>query len=145
MEKYDCLKLENQLCFPLYACSKQIIKMYKPFLSKFDLTYTQYITMMVLWEEKKINVKELGNRLFLDSGTLTPLLKKLENKGYISRNRSKDDERNLIISISEKGENLKKELVIVPEEISKCVDLNFEETKFLYEILYKIINQAESE
>ena len=81
----------------------------------------------------------------MDSGTLTPLLKKLENKGYISRNRSKDDERNLIISISEKGENLKKELVIVPEEISKCVDLNFEETKFLYEILYKIINQAESE
>ena len=145
MEKNDCLKLENQLCFPLYACSKQIIKMYKPFLNKFDLTYTQYITLMVLWEKKEINVKELGNRLFLDSGTLTPLLKKLENKGYIYRNRSKNDERNLIISISEKGEDLKRKLVIVPGEISKCIDLTTEEAQTLYGILYKIINQAESE
>ena len=78
---FDCLKLENQLCFPLYVCSKEIIKRYKPFLDKLDLTYTQYITMMVLWEKKEMNVSELGQCLYLDSGTLTPLLKKLESKG----------------------------------------------------------------
>lgn len=88
MDKYDSLKLENQLCFPLYACSKEITRRYKPFLSKLDLTYTQYITMMVLWETRELSVKELGDKLFLDSGTLTPLLKKLESKGYLTRNRS---------------------------------------------------------
>ena len=93
----DSLKLENQLCFPLYACSKEVIRKYKPYLDKYDLTYTQYIAMMVLWEEKKVNVKELGQKLFLDSGTLTPLLKKLEQKGYIERKRSENDERNLYI------------------------------------------------
>ena len=100
------LKLENQLCFPLYACSKEVIKKYKPILDEFDLTYTQYITMMVLWEYGSINVKTLGDMLFLDSGTLTPLLKKLESKGYITRNRDKNDERNLIISITDSGKKL---------------------------------------
>ena len=95
MDKFDCLKLENQLCFPLYACSKEIVKKYKPFLDKIDLTYTQYITMIVMWEKREINVKELGNCLYLDSGTLTPLLKKLEQKGYVTRQRSEKDERNL--------------------------------------------------
>ena len=97
MKEFDLLKLENQLCFPLYACSKEIIKKYKPFLDKLDLTYTQYITMLVLWEEKNINVKTLGDKLLLDSGTLTPLLKKLEEKGYIERKRSIKDERKLIV------------------------------------------------
>ena len=87
---FDCLKLENQLCFPLYVCSKEIIKRYKPFLDKLDLTYTQYITMMVLWEKKEMNVSELGQCLYLDSGTLTPLLKKLESKGYIIYMRDLD-------------------------------------------------------
>ena len=96
MDKYEVLKLENQICFPLYACSKEIVKRYTPFLEEIDLTYTQYITMMVLWEKEELNVKELGSILYLDSGTLTPLLKKLEAKGYISRNRCKEDERNLI-------------------------------------------------
>ena len=91
MDNYDKLKLENQLCFPLYVCSKEIVKKYKEYLDKIDLTYTQYITMMVLWDKKNINVKELGENLYLDSGTLTPLLKKLETKGYITRARSKDD------------------------------------------------------
>ena len=90
-DKYDCLKLKSQLCFPLYACSKEIIRRYKPFLDKFDLTYTQYITMMALWENESMNVRELGLVLFLDSGTLTPVLKKLESKGYIERKRSKED------------------------------------------------------
>ena len=102
MEKLDGLKLENQLCFPLYACSKEIIRRYKPLLNELDLTYTQYITMMVLWDKKEINVKTLGEKIFLDSGTLTPVLKKLESKGYIERNRASDDERNLIITITKK-------------------------------------------
>ena len=83
----DKLLLENQLCFPLYVASKEIVRLYTPYLDKVDLTYTQYITMMVMWEVKEINVKELGKRLFLDSGTLTPLLKKLEAKGFVERNR----------------------------------------------------------
>ena len=141
MENYDCLKLENQLCFPLYACSKEIIKRYKPYLNKYDLTYTQYITMMVLWERKKINVKDLGSCLYLDSGTLTPLLKKLESKGYIERIRSKTDERNLNLTITKKGEDLKKELVKIPEQIGKCINLSPEEAGYLYKILYKIIKR----
>ena len=96
----DALKLENQLCFPLSACSKEVIKKYKPFLDKLDLTYTQYIAMMVLWEYGEITVKTLGKMLYLDSGTLTPLLKKLESKGYIIRTRNSSDERNLIIRIT---------------------------------------------
>ena len=137
----DCLKLENQLCFPLYACSKEIIKRYKPLLSKLDLTYTQYITMMVLWDKKEINVKELGDKLYLDSGTLTPLLKKLEQKGYISRNRSNVDERNLIIKITDNGMNLINIAKSIPLEMSKCVNLNNDEAKELYRLLYKILKE----
>ena len=141
MEKYDCLKLENQLCFPLYACSRKIIKQYKPLLTKFDLTYTQYITMMVLWEKNEINVKELGEYLNLDSGTLTPLLKKLEKKEYITRHRSKKDERNLMITITEKGNKLKREILEVPEKMASCICLKPEEAKKLYELLYKVLKQ----
>ena len=140
MSKYDCLKLENQLCFPLYVCSKEIIRKYKPLLDKIDLTYTQYITMMVLWSKKNLTVTELGKHLYLDSGTLTPLLKKLENKGYIKRIRSSDDERNLIVEITNKGLDLKKKAVNVPESIRNCISLNEEEAILLYKILYKIIN-----
>ena len=92
-EKYSSLLLQNQLCFPLSACSKEIVKRYKPFLDKIDLTYTQYISMMVLWEEKSLSVKTLGEKLFLDSGTLTPMLKNLEKKQYVKRERSQEDER----------------------------------------------------
>jgi len=139
MDKYDCLKLENQLCFPLYACSKEIIKKYNAILGKYDLTYTQYIAMMAIWEHKQINIKDLGNCLFLDSGTLTPLVKKLESKGYINRTRSKEDERNLVISITKKGEDLKEDLVTIPEQVGKGINLEPDEAKFLYKILYKII------
>ena len=141
--KYENIKLKNQLCFPLYACSNTIIRKYKPYLDELDLTYTQYITMMVLWERKRINVKELGECLFLNSGTLTPLLKKLESKGYITRERLKEDERNLIISISEKGEKLKEKAIIIPEKISKEMNLTKEEAIKLYSILYKILEKGE--
>lgn len=137
--KYESLKLENQLCFPLYACSKGIIRRYKPFLDEIDLTYTQYITMMVLWNTQEINVKELGEYLFLDSGTLTPVLKKLEAKGYIKRKRARDDERNLIISITTEGENLKDKANKIPHKIAKCINLEEKESLELYKILYKLL------
>lgn len=137
----ESLKLENQLCFPLYACSKEVIKKYKPLLDKLDLTYTQYITMMVLWDKNEINVKSLGDMLFLDSGTLTPLLKKLESKGYITRNRDTNDERNLIISITQKGKELKKNAKIVPIEVGKCINLTEEEAIELYRLLYKVLGE----
>ncbi|MCR5526002.1 MAG: MarR family transcriptional regulator [Lachnospiraceae bacterium] len=138
--KYDCLKIENQLCFPLYACSKEIVRRYKPFLDELDLTYTQYITMMVLWDKKETNVKELGEKLFLDSGTLTPLLKKLESKGYISRKRSETDERNLIVSITDEGMNLRDRAMTVPEKMSCCVKLDKEKADQLYTLLYEALN-----
>lgn len=139
----DTLKLENQLCFPLYACSKEIVRRYKPYLDKIDLTYTQYITMMVMWEEKQINVKELGEKLYLDSGTLTPLLKKLESKDYVKRERSKHDERNLIVTITEKGEALKSKAVDIPEKVSACMTLSEEKAQALYSVLYEILDSME--
>lgn len=138
--KFDLLKLENQLCFPLYACSKEVIRKYRPYLDKIDLTYTQYITMMVLWEHKKVSVKEIGSKLFLDSGTLTPVLKNLENKGYIRRKRSKDDERVLYAEITEKGEALKEKSIDIPKEMAKCVNLSDEEALMLYKLLYKLLS-----
>ena len=141
-QRYDALKLENQLCFPLYACSKEIIRQYKPFLDKLDLTYTQYIVMLVLWEEKSVNLKELGSRLYLDSGTLTPLLKKLESKGLITRARSQQDERNLLIQLTPAGEALREEAVTVPLSIARCTPLTPEEAAALYGILYKILGSA---
>ncbi len=141
-DKYETLKLGNQLCFPLYACSKEIIRKYKPFLDDIDLTYTQYITMMVLWEKKTVNVKTLGECLYLDSGTLTPVLKKLESKGYISRERSSEDERNLVVTITESGENLKDKAINIPAEMGSCVQLSKEEAEVLYKLLYKIIGNV---
>ena len=140
-DNYNQLKLENQLCFPLYACSKEVVRRYKPFLDELDLTYTQYITMMVMWDKKSINVKDLGKRLYLDSGTLTPLLKKLEKKGYIKRRRSEKDERNLIVTITEKGENLKEKAAEVPLKMEQCVNLSQDEAKTLYVLLYKLLNE----
>lgn len=138
-KKYDALKLESQLCFPLYACARETIKLYKPYLDKLGLTYTQYITMMVLWECRQLTVKELGIRLYLDSGTLTPLLKKLEEKGLVDRRRSTADERNLIVSITETGEALKAQAEHIPIEMEKCCNLNTEERKVLYSLLYKML------
>lgn len=138
---YDALKLENQLCFPLYAASREVIRQYRPFLDSLDLTYTQYITMMVFWEEKKINVKELGKKLFLDSGTLTPVLKSLENKGYVKRYRSPDDERVLTVEITEEGEKLKDKALTIPEKIAGCVKLQPQEAMQLYKLLYKVLGE----
>ena len=143
MGEYDALKLENQLCFPLYACSREVIKKYKPHLDRLDLTYTQYITLMVVWEKRNITVKALGDALYLDSGTLTPLLKKLEAKGLVSRIRSTEDERNLIISVTPKGEALKKEALNIPGEMAKLVNLDQDEIEALNKLLNKLLQQDE--
>lgn len=137
----DRLKLENQLCFPLYVASKEVIKRYRPFLDKIDLTYTQYIAMMVLWEKETINVKDLGKRLFLDSGTLTPLLKSLETKGLVNRKRSKEDERILVVTITEKGKALKEEAVKIPEKMASCIKLSQEEAVNLYNLIKKLLEE----
>lgn len=140
-DKYDSLKLENQLCFPLYAASKEIVRRYKPFLDELDMTYTQYITMMVMWEHKELSVKELGNYLYLDSGTLTPLLKTMEKKGWVERNRSEKDERVLNVTITDAGEKLKDQALSVPEKISTCISIEPEEAVQLYKTLHKILEK----
>ena len=144
-KNYNALKLENQLCFPMYACSREIIKRYKPFLNKLDLTYTQYIAMMVLWERRQVNVKELGDCLYLDSGTLTPLLKKMETKGLVTRQRSDKDERNLIVTITEEGMALRDLALEIPEKMAKTNSLSSEESATIYGLLYKILRDSETE
>jgi DNA-binding MarR family transcriptional regulator len=138
---YEALKLENQLCFPLYACSRKIVKQYKPFLDEIGLTYTQYISMMVLWEKKSVSVKELGDALYLDSGTLTPLLKKMEAQGLITRCRDKADERSVIIELTGQGEQLKERAMEIPEKIMECVSLSREDAATLYRLLYKTLDE----
>ncbi|MBQ5670774.1 MAG: MarR family transcriptional regulator [Oscillospiraceae bacterium] len=138
-QNYDALKIENQLCFPLYACSREVIKQYKPYLDKMDLTYTQYVVMLALWEEKEMTVKALGDRLYLDSGTLTPLLKKLETKGFITRTRSRKDERNLLVGVTESGAALREVAMEIPRAIRQHTELTREEAEILYRLLYKIL------
>ena len=140
-DKYDVLKLENQLCFPLYACSKEIVKKYKPYLDEINLTYTQYITMLVLWEHKEINVKTLGQYLFLDSGTLTPVLKALEKKGFVCRKRSEKDERNLMVTLTSCGEELREQAVDIPEKLGGCIEIDRNDAKELYRILYQFLKE----
>ena len=138
-DKYAALKLSSQLCFPLYACSRETIKLYKPWLDEIGLTYTQYITMMVLWEHTSMTVKDLGQELYLDSGTLTPLLKKLEEKGLVTRRRSERDERNLIVTITEAGEALKDRALHIPYEMAKCITLPEDEIRELYRMLHTLL------
>lgn len=141
--RYDDLRLTSQLCFPLYVCAKEIVRRYKPLLDELDLTYTQYITMMVMWEYKNLSVKDLGEKLFLDSGTLTPVLKKLEKKGYISRERSKEDERVLIISITENGMFLREKASSIPPRMKKCLNICQDEFDDLYRLSYKLLSSME--
>ena len=137
----DTLKLKNQLCFPLYSAAREVVKKYHPYLSEIGLTYTQYITMMVMWEEKETTVKALGEKLFLDSGTMTPVLKSLEQKGLVVRKRSEMDERSVIIYITEVGEQLKEKAKEIPLKVAGCVVLNGEEALQLYKLLYKILGK----
>lgn len=140
-DKYAALRLKNQLCFPLYAVSNLITRKYKPLLDELDLTYTQYIVMMVLWEEKQANEKFLCDALCLKSNTVTPLLKKLEDKGYIRKVKDKSDERNLVITLTQSGEQLRDRALCVPESIAQEFHLDQEEAMTLYRTLYKMLNE----
>ena len=142
MEKqYDCLRLDQQLCFPLYACARETIKLYTPYLDQLDLTYTQYIAMLVLWEKRSVTVKEMGEALYLDSGTLTPLLKKMEAKGLLTRRRSAEDERSLIVTLTEAGLALRERAVEVPSQMARCVNLEPEERQELCRLLNKLLKE----
>lgn len=138
---YDDLKLEHQLCFPLYALSKEVIKLYRPYLEKINLTYTQYITMMVVWDKRKVNVKELGEKLYLDSGTLTPVLKSLEAKGFVRRYRSCEDERILMVEVTPAGEKLRDEALPIPRQIVSNVQISLEDAVIMHRQLYNLLNQ----
>ena len=137
--EYDDLKLENQLCFPLYAASREVVKQYTPYLKPLGLTYTQYITLMVLWQEKKLRVGDLGHKLFLDTGTLTPLLKKMEEAGLVCRTRSAHDERVVEVEITRKGRALREQLKDIPKQVGTCVKLSKEDARILYRELYKML------
>lgn len=143
MDKYDKIKLENQLCFSLYAVSREVIKLYKPLLDKYGLTYTQYIAMLVVWEHEKITVKEMGQKLHLDSGTLTPVLKKLEALELIIKYRDKNDDRVVIVELSEKGRSLKEEILDIPNQVFCMIGADSEETKVLKEMLDKLLTRFE--
>ena len=140
-DKYASLRLRNQLCFPLYAVSNLITRKYKPLLDKLDLTYTQYIVMMVLWEEKQVNEKFLCEALCLKTNTITPLLKKLEEKGFVKKEKDKSDERNLVITLTKEGEKLRDKALGVPECISREFCLTPDEASGLYRILYKLLDE----
>lgn len=139
-KKYEALRLKNQLCFPLYAVSNLITRKYKPLLDKLDLTYTQYIVMMVLWENSPVNEKFLCEALSLKSNTLAPLLQKLEKKGYIYKSKNVKDERNILVDLTSEGLEVQNKAVCVPPTIAKELDLSEEEAKFLYQILYRILD-----
>jgi len=142
---YDELKLKNQLCYPIYLCSKEIIRKYSKYLDKIDLTYTQYVVMMYFWEVETSNVKDLANTILIDSSTLTPLLKKLEQKGFIERNISKKDERNLVLKLTKKGLKLRDEAKEIPKLMGECFNLTDDESKDLYLLLYKVLHNIEEE
>ena len=142
-KRYDALLLENQLCFPLYACSREVIKRYRPHLDALGLTYTQYIALMVIWAEGTVSVRDLGKRLYLDSGTLTPVLKTLEKMGVITRRRSAEDERVLLVTITEAGLALRDKAIDVPKAVTGCVNLDAEEAATLYRLLYKVLASSE--
>lgn len=140
-KNYDDLRLDNQLCFPLYALSKEVIKQYRPYLDKINLTYTQYIAMMVIWEKEKINVKELGKKLYLDSGTLTPVLKSLEAKGFVTRYRSQEDERLLMVEITAEGIALKDKALEIPRKMISKIDISLNDAIVMHRQLYNLLNQ----
>ena len=135
----EALKLENQMCFPLYACSRLVTNLYTPFLKPLGITYTQYLVFMVLWESDDINVGDLCVRLYLDSGTITPLLKKMEEKGYVTRYRCKDDERCVKVKLTEAGRAMKEKMLMIPANVGACVGLSSKEAEDLKKMLDKIL------
>lgn len=140
MEKSESLKLDEQICFPLYVLSKEITGLYRPILEELDLTYPQYLVMMVLWEEDGLAVSHIGEKLFLDSGTLTPVLKRLENKGFINRIRNKEDERVVQLFLTENGKNLRQQACRIPEKLLEQIHVQIEDLKNFKDTLNQLIN-----
>jgi len=143
MEDYHPPKLENQLCFPLYVISKEIIGLYRPFLNELDITYSQYLVMMVLWDKDGLTVNQIGEKLYLDSGTLTPLLKKLEIKGFVIRERKKEDERVVQVFLAEQGRNLQQKACEIPVKMKEKLNLTTEDLLELKETVQKILNKIQ--
>lgn len=135
----EAMKLENQLCFPLYAAARNVTNLYTPYLKPLGLTYTQYIVLLVLWEKDGIPVGEICERLQLDNGTVTPLLKKMQTGGYIEKERSKEDERVVVITLTEKGRKLQEETKDVPSKVGNCIGLSQEKARMLYTLLYELL------
>ena len=141
--EYPQLQLDSQLCSPLYACARKVIGAYTPLLKPLGLTYTQYIVMLELWEKEKVKVGELGHRLYLDCGTLTPMLKKMEESGWLTRCRCKVDERVVYVALTEKGRALREEVKDIPMKVGSCITLPQEEAFELYRLLYKLLDLME--
>lgn len=143
-DRYDALKLENQVCFPLYVCTKELVRQYGSYLKELNLTYTQYIVMMVLWERERVSSRELAECLHLDYGTLTPVLKRLDQAGYLTRERAAEDERLLTLTLTEKGRMLKANAVSIPPAIAEVMGLTMEEFGTLYGLTYKALRNMEA-
>ncbi len=141
---HEAMKLTNQLCFPLYAAARNVTGLYTPWLKPLGLTYTQYIVFLVLWEEDGISVTEIGEKLMLDNGTLSPLLKKMEKAGYINRRRSSDDERVVVITLTEEGRALQEKAKDIPRQMAGCVELSPEKAQMLYTLLYELLGNQKS-
>ena len=137
----EAMKIENQLCFPLYAAARAVTSLYTPYLKEMNLTYTQYIVMLVLWEKDGISISEIGEKLMLDNGTVSPLLKKMSTLGYLERNHSKDDERSVLIYLTEQGRALQEQAKDIPVKVGKCVKLSPEKAKQLYSLLYELLEE----
>lgn len=138
----ELMRLDNQLCFPLYAAARHVVSLYTPYLKELGLTYTQYIVFLVLWERDGVSVGELGQRLCLDNGTLTPLLKKLEQAGYLIRSRSAQDERVVTISLTDRGAALKDQAKDIPLKVGSCIPLSEADAAELYAILNKLLKEC---
>ena len=137
---HEAMKLANQLCFPLYAAARNVTGLYTPWLKPLGLTYTQYIVFLVLWEKDGISVTEIGEKLMLDNGTLSPLLKKMHQAGYVERKRSEDDNRVVVITLTEEGKALQEKAKDVPEKVAGCIDLPQEKANQLYSLLYELLD-----
>jgi DNA-binding MarR family transcriptional regulator len=145
VDKYDSLKLDNQICFPLYALSRKVIQLYKPMLDEYDLTYTQYIVMLVLWEVEEISIKELGEELYLDSGTISPVVKKLAKQGLIEKYRYREDERIVMVKLTDAGRKMKDEAVEIPKKLYSQFEGDKEALFQLKKILDQILGEFEEE
>ena len=135
----EAMKLDNQLCFPLYAATRSVTSLYTPYLKPLGLTYTQYLVLLVLWEEDGVTVSEICRRLMLDSGTLSPLLKKMESEGLVERRRAAEDDRVVVVTLTEKGRELQIKAKDVPQKVGSCIKLPPEKARELYALLYELL------